>query len=327
MALFAFGAADASAACSPFTVDPFPALTGYGNVNLITFTYTPPPGAQQSEAWDLDGDGQFNDAFGETVERTYPTRRNVTIGLRVSDSQAGVSDYYCGLPVNGPSVSFVSFPSAPVIGEQVTFVYSPGDPDGGVSWDLNGDGAFSDAQGPTAFRSFEIPGTYPVAVRATDNVTGAVSTGTQLISVNSPVPGLKPAAAQPRLLAPFPIVRITGRIGRRGARIKRLTVNAPFGASITVRCRGRGCPFHLATRTVAPVGRPAKGVPAGTAVVRIRKLEKHLLRNGANIKVYVSKSGSIGKFTRFKIRRERPPLRHDLCLVPGKPAPSECPQT
>ena len=211
----------------------------------------------------------------------------------------------------------------------MTFVYSSTQatpPDFPPEWDLNADGAYGDATGSTASRSFPAPGIYPVALEVRD-LDEAISTSTQLITVRPPAPPIKPASAQPRLLAPFPIVRITGRIGRRGARIKRLTVNAPFGASITVRCRGRGCPFHLATRTVAPVGRPAKGVPAGTAVVRIRKLEKHLLRNGANIKVYVSKSGSIGKFTRFKIRRERPPLRHDLCLVPGKPAPSECPQT
>jgi hypothetical protein len=124
-------------------------------------------------------------------------------------------------------------------------------------------------------------------------------------------------------MTPSPVVRITGRVGRRGARIRRLTVNAPYGATITVRCHGGGCPFRLSTRSVAIVGR-ARG-PSKT--IRIRRLEGHLLRARATVKVSVSKANAIGKFTRFKIRKGKPPLRNDLCLTPGAPAPGACPRT
>jgi hypothetical protein len=89
-----------------------------------------------------------------------------------------------------------------------------------------------------------------------------------------------------------------------------------------VRCRGRGCPFRRTSRTLARAG--AKG-PART--VRIKKLERRLLHGGASVKVLVSRQGEIGKYTRFKIRRSKPPLRTDLCLSPGSTAPVECPSS
>jgi hypothetical protein len=315
-------AVPAASAEPTFNVDPTPyakVLTG----RLVTFTAT---SGGPDYTWDLNGDGVFGDKTGSPVTWAYASPGPVTVGLQAPDASNQATT---PIQVYGPSSAFVAFPAVPLPGEQVTFVYSSTQAtptDFPPEWDLNGDGLFGDSKGPTASRSFPAPGVYPIGLAVTD-LDDAVSTSTQLITVKAPPPLIRPASSSPRLLAPFPVVRITGKIGRRGARIKRLTVNAPFGATVAVRCRGRGCPFHLSSRTVAAVGRPAKGTPAGTAVIRIRKLEKHLLRIGANIKVYVSKSGTIGKFTRFRIRKGKPPLRKDLCLVPGKPAPTECPQT
>jgi hypothetical protein len=124
-------------------------------------------------------------------------------------------------------------------------------------------------------------------------------------------------------MSPFPVVRITGKVSRKGAWIKRLSIRAPYGSTVTVRCRGRGCPFRRATRTLALVGR-AK-TPSKT--VTIRKLARRLLHGGASVKVLVTRQGEIGKYTRFKIRRGRAPVRTDLCLAPGSTAPSECPSS
>src|SRR5438132_8252867 len=274
------------------TIDPNPARTGH----KVTFTASPPdPGY----SWDLNGDGVYGDQTGFDVTWDYGSPGTYVVGVLGPGATQPVTDL---LPVHGPSAAFASFPTDPVPGEQVTFVYSSTQatpPDAPPAWDLNGDGIYTDATGATARRTFPAPGSYPVGLEVTD-LDGAISTSTQLITVKAP-PAVKltPTSTQLRLMSPFPIVRITGKIGRRGARIKRLTVNAPYGATVTVRCRGRGCPFHLSSRTVAPASHPAKGTPAGSAVVRIRKLEKRLLKVGANIKIYVSKSGAIGKFTRF----------------------------
>src|SRR6185503_13090784 len=118
----------------------------YSNVNAVSFFYTP-TGPNQSEAWDLDGDGAFDDAFGADVSGTYRARGTVMIGLQVTDPVTGVSTASQPLQVNGPSTSFVSFPQQPITGQQVTFAYSPidpVDPSDGLHWDLDGDGKFND---------------------------------------------------------------------------------------------------------------------------------------------------------------------------------------
>src|SRR5262249_13091395 len=158
----------------------------------------------------------------------------------------------------GPSASFSSFPALPLPGQEVTFVYTPHQGGLAIAWDLDGDGRFNDGTDATSKRSFPAPGTYQVSLRVTDTLDPDLptSTVTQALSVRTPDPLAKlggPSA--PGLLSPFPIVRISGKVGRHGARIKRLTVNAPYGATITVRCHGRGCPFKRSSRTVARVGR------------------------------------------------------------------------
>jgi hypothetical protein len=211
----------------------------------------------------------------------------------------------------------------------MTFVYTPNGGDTFL-WDLNGDRHFGDAEGPTAFANFGIPGVYPVSLRVTgvpDGATGAapVSTGTQFVNVVPPgVPAkLTTVAPKPRLMSPFPVVRITGKVTKKGARIKRLTIRAPYGSTVDVRCRGRTCPFRRSNRKVRLTG--SAKAPAKT--VRVRKLEHRLLRHGSSIKVLVSRPGEIGKYTRFRIRGGKPPVRSDLCLTPGSTVPKECPSS
>jgi hypothetical protein len=226
--------------------------------------------------------------------------------------------------VEGPPADFVTYPPVPAPGQSVMFVYSPAkslpDP---PQWDLNGDGLFPDATGTITFRTFPSPGTYAIGLRVSD-VDEATSTGTQLVTVKTPDTVAKAnRPAQPRLMAPFPIVRITGKVDRRGARIKRFTVRAPFGATVKVSCRGRGCPFKRTSRTLASTGSTKS--PAKT--VTIRRLERRLLRGGASVKVLVSRPGEIGKYTRFRIRHGKPPQRTDSCLQPGSTVPVDCPSS
>jgi hypothetical protein len=54
-------------------------------------------------------------------------------------------------------------------------------------------------------------------------------------------------------------------------------------------------------------------------------LEGRTLRSRAILRVFVTRSDVIGKYTRFRIRRGKPPARQDSCLIPGNPKPVSCP--
>jgi hypothetical protein len=130
---------------------------------------------------------------------------------------------------------------------------------------------------------------------------------------------LAPLPPAPRTMLPFPIVRIAGSIDAAGAKLSLLTVQAPGGAQIMIRCRGRGCP-KTESRVVA------SGRRVGTTLVEFRRFERSL-RAGAVLEIRISKGGEIGKYTRFTIRRGKPPVRVDTCLSPAGIKPIACPSS
>ena len=120
-----------------------------------------------------------------------------------------------------------------------------------------------------------------------------------------------------RKLSPFPVDR-DRRPGDRaaGCSISLLRVSrAPRGSVVTVTCRGRGCPFRRARRTVRR-----------RAGLRIRGLERRL-RAGTVITIIVRKGNTIGKYTRLRIRRGAPPARIDRCIRPGAQPAQRLPMT
>lgn len=212
-------------------------------------------------------------------------------------------------PLTGQVVAFSSTSTATGQNNQVTF----------QMWDLDNDARFNDATGTTAARSFPAAGSYTVSLRAFDE-HGHSSVATQSLTVSDPPP------PPPQLLTPFPVVRMAGKVTRRGTRVRRLSVEAPSGSAISVRCHGRrGCPLRRQALTAASDFH-SSGL-AGTRLIRIRSLERRLLRVGVVIKVFVTKPGMIGKFARFRIRRHKPPARTDGCVVPGVVEPTRCPSS
>jgi hypothetical protein len=297
---------------------PNPAKTGAKNP--VSFTA---PAGGTGYTWDLNGDGAFGDKQGQIVHWTYDLPALINVGVWYTDAISVPREIVEQLNVTGPPANFVAFPQKPVPGEQVTFAYSPGPAlPTPPEWDLNGDGIFPDATGPSAARSFSAPGVYLVGLRVTD-IDDAVSTAYQSVTVASPVSAVgKQGKPVPRLMSPFPVVRISGKVGPKGASIRRLTIRAPVGSTVVIRCRGRGCPFRRKTQTLALAG--AK-TPSKT--IRVKKLERRLLRGGTSINILVTRAGEIGKYTKFKIRTGKTPLRTDLCLPPDSTAPKECPSS
>jgi hypothetical protein len=113
-----------------------------------------------------------------------------------------------------------------------------------------------------------------------------------------------------KLMKPFPVVRISGRLTSTGAQVTRFTVRAPRGSSIDVGCRGRSCPSRSFARAAS--------------LRRLHDFERHL-RAGTRLTIVVSKPGRIGKWTKITIRRGAVPKRLDQCVYPGRERPAACP--
>ena len=120
------------------------------------------------------------------------------------------------------------------------------------------------------------------------------------------------AGPTPRL-SPFPVLAIAGRIRGRTTRISYFVIRGPRRARVSVRCRGRRCPFG---RIGATIGRSRR--------LRFRRAQR-TFRVGQVVEVRVTGRNRIGKFTRITFRRGKTPRRLDSCLQPAALRPSRCP--
>ena len=203
-----------------------------------------------------------------------------------------------------PDADFGFFPSDPVAGQPVRFVSYACDPDGAVfdqEWDFEGDGGFDDAFGAEVLHTFAA-GPHTVALRVTPLEGASV---VRTVTLNVRAEGPVDETFTPPPLSPFPVVRIVGQLTRTGARIRFLGVRAPVCSRVTTICRGRTCPFKRHSRLMGRNG------------IRVRPLSGKSLRAGVRLEVRVTKRDRVGKYTRFKIRRGRPPARKDGLIVPS----------
>jgi PKD repeat protein len=138
--------------------------------------------------WDFNGDGVFSDDNRPSLITNLMTPGIVTIGLRVTDSDGATHVYTQPVRVDQlPTPSFTFTPTSPVAGQRTSFQSTSSDPDGGqdiasLGWDLDGNGTYGDATGPTATRVFPTAGTYPVALQVIDSV-GVEAVELQHVSV------------------------------------------------------------------------------------------------------------------------------------------------
>jgi hypothetical protein len=98
---------------------------------------------------------------------------------------------------------------------------------------------------------------------------------------------------------------------RTNPRVKVMRVrDAIPGASVTVTCTGKGCPFKLRRRTTDRNGE-----------VSLTRLFKRRLAHGIRLEVQIAAPNMITKVTRFDIRRGRNPTGRGLCIPPGELKP------
>ncbi|MGA8365311.1 MAG: Ig-like domain-containing protein [Solirubrobacteraceae bacterium] len=271
----------------------------FGGLNSGTYTAQ----AQQS---DNTGRTGFSEPVTFTVNIPPPSTSPVDPPV-VSTPPAGTS------PPSPPVASFQWFPSAPRVGEPVSLISTSTDATGqitGFAWSVAGDGVFTGGSS-TITTSFATPGAHVVLLRVTD-AGGISSVVAKTIPVTSPAP---------ILMQPFPVVRIAGSENASGVRVGLLTVQAPVGATVSVTCRGPGCPAR--SQNVIATSGKSKG-KAGMVTIVLRRFERSL-RAGAVLEIRVSKSGQIGKYTRFTVRHGKLPVRVDTCLSSAGTKPIVCP--
>jgi hypothetical protein len=92
--------------------------------------------------------------------------------------------------------------------------------------------------------------------------------------------------------------------------------NVPFGATVTVTCKGKGCPSGL----------KGKGYKKANAfgTVTLAKFIKKPLKTGTVITVVVSKPGAINAVKILTVRPAKKPLITTKCQPPGAKSPVAC---
>jgi PKD repeat protein/glucose/arabinose dehydrogenase len=124
------------------TFGPSPLLVQFDG----TGSSDPDPGDTLTYAWDLDGDGQYDDSTSSQPSYTYLTEGTYAAALQVTDSHGATSTAPVPISVdNGPPTAFIDTPLPSLtwtVGQVIAFAGHATDPDegtlppSGLSWTL-----------------------------------------------------------------------------------------------------------------------------------------------------------------------------------------------
>ncbi len=277
-----------------------PAAPSTGDQITISSASTDADGDALTCAWDLDGDGTFEKP-GCSVSRTFAKAGAFNVALRVSDGVAGDTVTRTVTVANRPPVaSIAASPDAPLTGDEITLDgRGSGDPDGSIvagAWDLDGDGAFDDAAGPTATVVFDTAGPHTVALQVVDD-SGASAVASAVITVGQGA--IAAAASPPGPAAPAKIgatLRYAFTRTRTRTMFTSLLVrNVPAGAKVKASCKGGGCPKKAFTAV------------AKSDSLSLKTLIRHKLKAGAVISVVVTKPGMTSRTIVVTVRTGKGP--------------------
>lgn len=149
------------------------------------------------------------------------------------------------VPANRPPIAaFDAVPASPVANQLVTFSDRSSDPDGQITterWDLNDDGAFDDATGPTATATFA-KGARRVSLEVVDD-RGAVARTSTTLTVTDPPPPPPPPGNL--LTNPSFEVNLSGWVGWQSTLARVAVSGAPDGGYVAAVTRKTGTSFTV----------------------------------------------------------------------------------
>ena len=173
----------------PAPVASFTAEPSSGTVPLaVTLTNTS-TGLVDTVAWDLDGDGVFNDATGPTATTTFTTAGTHTVGLSVT-GPGGTSTTTQTIPTTLPPAPMAVLTAQPEGGVTPLLVTLDGCASSGAitafKWDFESDGIVDETNPCQTQHTFTTPGSYLVTM--TVQGPGGTATASQTITVNANTP-------------------------------------------------------------------------------------------------------------------------------------------
>jgi hypothetical protein len=185
---------------------------------------------------------------------------------------------------------------------------------------------FDDANGDMDFEDLVVTVIVPAPPPPVDEDRDGVSPPTDCIDTNSAVhPGAPEIAgngldddcaggdALARIAA---VVTVTWHGRRKGGVVlgKFQVRDAPPGARIEVRCRGKHCPFKRKRRVAQLNGSK-----------QLRSLIPHRrLKRGVTVDVVITAPNMIGKVRRYKVSKRKMTQERTLCLPPGAKHSVKC---
>jgi hypothetical protein len=133
-----------------------------------------PGGGPLAYAWDTDGDGAFDDGTGRILDPPLAVAGPVNVAVQVTDidGATAIARVFGTVRTLQPTAGFNHSPASPEVAAVVHFTSDSVDADGSIVselWDLDQDGQFDDASGPTATARFSTIGTHVVSLKVRDS--------------------------------------------------------------------------------------------------------------------------------------------------------------
>ena len=140
-------------------------------------------------AWDLDNDGQYDDASGMAPVFTPADNGTYTIGLRVTDDRGDTATDSTSVTVaNVAPTANAGGPYTMSEGGSITLTAAgstdPGQDIVSYQWDMDNDGQYDDATGVTASFSTTVDGVFNVGVKVSDDDGASHAVGTTVTVAN-----------------------------------------------------------------------------------------------------------------------------------------------